>query len=124
MLAMGSSAVAMAWATSPAVWRAATSRASWSTTDLRAYVAATWASVALFALVTALFMAAVVGWLASFRSTEAGVDLPSTSTCRASRADWLALVAKPWVRLVLTATRPEALAKTEPSTAARSLARA
>ena len=33
--------------------------------------------------------------------------LPSTSTWRASRADWLALAARPRVRLVLTAVRPE-----------------
>ena len=71
-----------------------------------------------------LFMAAVVGWLASLRSTEAGVLLPLTSTWRASRADWLAFVAKPWVRLVLTAINPEALAAMEPSAEARSLARA
>ena len=60
-----------------------------------------------------LFIAAVVGWLASLRSTEAGVLLPLTSTWtwRASRADWLALVARPWVRLVFTATRPEALVR-------------
>ena len=56
------------------------------------------------------FIAAVVGWFASLRSTEAGVDLPSTWTCKASRADWLALLARPRVRLVLTAVRPEALA--------------
>ena len=124
MLAMGSRAVAMAWVTSLAVWRAATSRASWSTTDLSAYVAATVARVALLAEAMLLFMAAVVGWLASLRSTEAGVLLPLTSTWRASRADWLALLAKPWVRLVLTAINPEALAAMEPSAAARSLARA
>ena len=33
--------------------------------------------------------------------------LPSTWTCRASRADWLAFEARPRVRLVLTAVRPE-----------------
>ena len=69
-------------------------------------------------------MAAVVGWLASFRSTEAGVLFPLTSTCSASSADWLALVARPCVKLVLTAVRPEALAAMDPSAAARSLARA
>ena len=37
---------------------------------------------------------------------------------------WLALEARPWVRLVLTAVRPEALAAMRPSAAARSLARA
>ena len=62
------------------------------------------------------FIAAVVGWFASLRSTD-GVDLPSTWTCRASRADWLALLARPRVRLVLTAVRPEALAATRPSAA-------
>ena len=50
--------------------------------------------------------------------------LPSTWTCRASRADWLAFEARPRVRLVLTAVRPEALAATSPSAAARSAARA
>ena len=40
------------------------------------------------------------------------------------RADWLALEARPWVRLVLTAVRPEPLAAMRPSAAARSLARA
>ena len=50
--------------------------------------------------------------------------LPSTSTWRAFRADWLALAARPRVRLVLTAVRPEALAAMRPSAAARSLARA
>ena len=124
VLTRGSRAVAMAWATSPAVWRAATSRASWSTTLLSAYVVATLASVALLAEAMLLFIAAVVGWLLSFRSTEAGVLLPSTSTWRASRADWLALAARPRVRLVLTAVRPEALAAMRPSAAARSLARA
>ena len=70
-----------------------------------------------------LFMAAVVGWLASLKSTEAGVLLESTSTWRASKADWLALVARPWVRLVFTATKPEALARMEASAAARSAAK-
>ena len=37
----------------------------------------------------------MVGWLASFRSTEAGVDLLLSSAWRASRADWLALEARP-----------------------------
>ena len=46
--------------------------------------------------------------------------LPSTWTCRASRADWLAFEARPRVRLVLTAVRPEALAAMRPSAAARS----
>ena len=82
------------------------------------------ASVALLAEAMLLFIAAVVGWLASFRSTEAGVLLPLTSTCRASRADWFALPARPWVRLVFTATKPEALAAMEPSAAARSEAKA
>ena len=44
------------------------------------------ASVALLALVMALFMEALVGWLASFRSTLAGVLLPSTSSCSTSSA--------------------------------------
>ena len=70
------------------------------------------------------FIAAIVGWFASLRSTEAGVLLPSTWTCRASRADWLAFEARPRVRLVLTAVRPEALAAMRPSAAARSLAKA
>ena len=70
------------------------------------------------------FIAAVVGWFASLRSTEAGVDLPSTWTCKASRALWLAFAARPRVRLVLTAVRPEALAAMRPSAAARSLAKA
>ena len=70
------------------------------------------------------FIAAVVGWFASLRSTEAGVDLPSTWTCRASRADWLALEARPRVRLVLTAVGPEALAAMRPSAAERSAAKA
>ena len=51
------------------------------------------------------------------RSTEAGVDLPSTWTCKASRADWLALLARPRLKLVLTAVRPEALAAMRPSAA-------
>ena len=42
----------------------------------------------------------------------------------ASRADWLALEARPRVKLVLTAVRPEALAATRPSAAARSAAKA
>ena len=70
------------------------------------------------------FIAAIVGWFASLSSTEAGVLLPSTWTCRASRADWLAFEARPRVRLVLTAVRPEALAAMRPSAAARSAARA
>ena len=81
-------------------------------------------SVALLAEAMLLFMAAVVGWFASLRSTEAGVLLPLTSTWRASRADWLALAARPTVKLVFTAARPEALAAREPSAAARSEARA
>ena len=71
------------------------------------------ASVALLALAMLLFIAAVVGWFASFKSTEAAVDLPSTSTWRASRADWLALEDRPRVRLVFTAARPEALVRME-----------
>ena len=67
------------------------------------------------------FIAAVVGWFASLRSTEAGVDLPSTWACRASRA---AFEARPRVKLVLTAVRPAALAATRPSAAARSAAKA
>ena len=46
-------------------------QASWSTTLLSAYVVATLASVALLAEAMLLFIAAVVGWLASLRSTEA-----------------------------------------------------
>ena len=65
------------------------------------------ASVALLAEAMLEFIAAVVGWLASLRSTEAGVLLPSTWTWRASRADWLALLASPRVRLVFTAVRLE-----------------
>ena len=80
--------------------------------------------MALLAEAMLEFIAAVVGWLASLRSTEAGVLLPLTSTWRASKADWLALVARPWVRLVFTATRPEALAAMGPSAAARSAAKA
>ena len=75
------------------------------------------ARVALLVEAMLEFIAAVVGWFASLRST---VDLPSTWTCRASRADWLAFEARPRVRLVLTAVRPEALAATRPSAAARS----
>ena len=82
------------------------------------------AKVALLVEAMLEFIAAVVGWFASLRSTEAGVDLPSTWTCKASRALWLAFEARPRVRLVLTAVRPEALAAMRPSAAARSLAKA
>ena len=87
-------------------------------------MAATVASVALLALVMALFMLALVGWLASFRSTEAGVLLPSTSSCSASRALWFAFEASPVVRLVLRLAMDEELAATRPSAAARSAASA
>ena len=105
--------MATLWSTSAAVCRAATSMASWSTTLFSAYVAATVARVALLVEAMLEFIAAIVGWFASLRSTEAGVLLPSTWTCRASR-----------VKLVLTAVRPEALAATRPSAADRSAARA
>ena len=57
-------------------------------------------------------------------STLVGVLLPSTSSCSASSADWLAFPASPVVRLVFRAVRLDWLAAREPSAAARSAARA
>ena len=75
--------MATLWSTSAAVCRAATSMASWSTTLFSAYVAATVARVALLVEAMLEFIAAIVGWFASLRSTEAGVLLPSTwRACR------------------------------------------
>ena len=62
----------------------------------------------------------MIGELKVHPSRGALAVLPSTSTWRASRADWLALAARPRVKLVLTAVRPEALAAMRPSSSSSS----
>ena len=70
------------------------------------------------------FMAAVLLKAWSLVSTLAGVDLPSTSSCSASRADRFALPARPVARLVFKAVMLLVLAAMSPSAAAKSAAKA
>ena len=75
-------------------------------------------------LAIAELLAAVVEYAWSLVSTLVGVDLPSTSSCSVSKADWLALFASPAVRLAFKAVMLLEFAAMRPSAAAKSEARA
>ena len=66
-----------------------------------------------------MFMAAVVLWLDSFRSTPSGVLLVATTPSSTSKADWSALLERPVVSKLCSAAMLLPCAATCPSVVAR-----